>query len=359
MKIEELRKFSVEMQSFGVVLPDSFHGRRGGAGPAEGQTLIIDDHYLTVPSGSWYVEKSDYSILHSKNGYELCKDKKYLCSVKFPDEPKYYPMKTPSGLSLKKIALIHGKDCFASTVYQKCLCWNTPSRCRFCAIELSLLECQTISRKEPADLAFAAEKAYSLDRIKHITLTSGVYTSEHETLTHLCGCIKEIKSKVPAGIHIQICPAGNRFSLIDRLKEAGADTIGIHCETCSMDILKKVAPFKAGIGLEIYRQWWDHAVRVFGKNQVSTFLIAGFGEDKSQMIDFAESLCDIGVFPYILPFRPIPGSDLADLRPPCPDTMMELYRETAKHLKRYGLSSKLSKAGCVRCGACSCLALFE
>jgi hypothetical protein len=67
----------------------------------------------------------------------------------------------------------------------------------------------------------------------------------------------------------------------------------------------------------------------------------------------------LGVFPYVLPLRPIPGSLLADRKPPEPAYMADVYAQTAAILKKHTLASKNSKAGCVRCGACSCLSLFE
>ena len=73
----------------------------------------------------------------------------------------------------------------------------------------------------------------------------------------------------------------------------------------------------------------------------------------------ADYIARLGVFPYVLPLRPIPGSLLADSKPPEPSYMADVYVKTARILKNYKLSSQASKAGCVRCGACSCLSLFE
>ena len=92
---------------------------------------------------------------------------------------------------------------------------------------------------------------------------------------------------------------------------------------------------------------------------MSSFIIAGLGEDVTNIIEGAELLCDMGVFPYLLPFRPIPGTPLDNSNPPAPETMIYLYKEINSLLKKYGLTSGASKEGCVRCGACSSLSLFE
>jgi len=127
----------------------------------------------------------------------------------------------------------------------------------------------------------------------------------------------------------------------------------------NMDVLRRVAPAKARCGLEHYRKAWQRAVELFGKNQVSSFLIAGLGESAESLIAGARALCALGVFPYVLTLRPDPGTRLERECPPAPDFMIAVYRAVAALLKDHGLSSKASKAGCVRCGACSSLGLFE
>jgi putative N-acetyltransferase (TIGR04045 family) len=70
-------------------------------------------------------------------------------------------------------------------------------------------------------------------------------------------------------------------------------------------------------------------------------------------------LAEMGVYPFLLPLRPIPGSLLAEATPPEPALMKDLYQEVAKILAAAGLSALDNKAGCVRCGACSAIAAWE
>jgi biotin synthase-related radical SAM superfamily protein len=100
-------------------------------------------------------------------------------------------------------------------------------------------------------------------------------------------------------------------------------------------------------------------VAIFGRNQVSSFLIAGLGEMPDSIIEGAALLCDLGVYPFIVPLRPIPGTRLESQSPPNPEAMIEIYQHASALLERSGLSWKNSMAGCVRCGACSGLPDFE
>jgi hypothetical protein len=70
-------------------------------------------------------------------------------------------------------------------------------------------------------------------------------------------------------------------------------------------------------------------------------------------------MASMGVFPYVLPLRPVPGTSLASAQPPPPEYMMGVYEQVAEILSHHALASVNSQAGCVRCGACSCLSLFE
>ncbi len=75
MDFFQLRRLFVELQCLGVTLPDGHTGRSGGAGPAEGRTVIIEGRHLNVPTESWYVSFSPYSIEHSGDCWLLYKEK--------------------------------------------------------------------------------------------------------------------------------------------------------------------------------------------------------------------------------------------------------------------------------------------
>ena len=63
------------------------------------------------------------------------------------------------------------------------------------------------------------------------------------------------------------------------LANMGVDSVGIHIESFDPEVRKVVVPGKSSISEEVYFQAFKDAVSVFGKNQVSTFVILGLGED--------------------------------------------------------------------------------
>ena len=182
--------------------------------------------------------------------------------------------------------------------------------------------------------------------------------NSHDGIKHLADCIKSIKEISSLPVHVQICPEEDE-KVYQIIKNAGAETIGIHLESCSESVLKKVAPVKAELGIDFYIDAWQKAVSVFGRNQVSSFIIAGIGDDLAGMLASAKLMAGLGVYQYVLPLRPVPGTRLEKSRPPSPDEMNTVYSEVAAVIKQNDLSSKKSKAGCVRCGVCSSITEFE
>jgi len=354
----DLKRLCVALQSYGIRMPGEFSGRKGGAGPSEGHVVVIKNRFLNVPTQSWFVDASPYSIRQQDGAFMLYNEEQPVGMIHLPTRPQCYDINTPSGVPLEKIALMHGRDCLASTVYQNCVYWNTEEQCAFCGIGISLANNATVQEKNPEDLGFAAAKARLHDGATHVTLTTGIWPDEKYGLEHLISCIKSIKLHAALPVHVQICPPENLHDL-EKIKEAGAETVGLHIESYSMEILQKNAPWKARVGLAAYLSCWQRAVDIFGKNQVSSFLIAGMGEGPESILEGAEIMGRLGVFPYLLPLRPVPGTPLEGLKPPSPDKMEYLYEQLCGILKHYGLSSQQSKAGCVRCGACSALALYE
>ncbi|SHV75914.1 radical SAM protein [Mycobacteroides abscessus subsp. abscessus] len=117
-------------------------------------------------------------------------------------------------------------------------------------------------------------------------------------------------------------------------------------------------PGKSTVPLAAYRAAWQEAVRVFGRNQVSTYLLVGLGEDPDELISGATELIEMGVYPFVVPFRPQPGSlatDVDSARAPEAALVEKVSREVAAKLVLAGMTGADQRAGCAACGACSVL----
>ena len=354
-----LRDLITEIQSRGIRVPEIILGRSGGAGPAEGRSFLVGGVPVNVPISAAYTADSPFSLSDEGAGrYRLLKNERPLASISVVPTPRFYDRADSEKVPYKKIALLHGSDCLATTVLQTCVNWKNNRRCDFCATQVSLEKNATIARKTPGQLAEVARAAAAIDGVAHVVLTSGTADPPGSEILYLAECAVAIKAAAALPVHVQFLPPDD-LGLMDHLKAAGVDTVGIHIESFHLPTLARVAPAKAAIGLTGYERAWRRAVAVFGPNQVSSFLIAGLGEPSHTLVSGSEWLADMGVYPFVVPLRPIPGSWLQDHRPPDAVLMTRIYSAVAKVLCRKGLSAKLSRAGCVRCGACSALGLYE
>jgi len=101
------------------------------------------------------------------------------------------------------------------------------------------------------------------------------------------------------------------------------------------------------------------AVAIFGRGQVSTYLLAGLGDTREGLLDACHQLIELGVYPFVVPFVPIGGTPLENRQPPDADFMRSLLSPLGDMLTTAGMTSETVKAGCAKCGACSSLSSFE
>jgi radical SAM protein (TIGR04043 family)/putative N-acetyltransferase (TIGR04045 family) len=354
-----MKELITEIQSLGIRVSGSITGRCGGAGPAEGRAFVIGATATNAPINAPYTKRSPFVLKNGGNGrLILFKNGEPIAPVSLVPEPHFYNLMGSDGIDYRKIALLHGMDCLATTVLQRCFNWRISRGCAFCGTEISLGAGATIVRKRPSQLAEVAMAAMKQDTVSHVVLTSGIADPPGTEILYLARCAAAIKALTDLPIQVQFSPPPD-LSLMDELKTSGVDSVGIHVESFDADTLKRVAPAKSDIGLKRYEAAWKRAVSLFGPNQVSSFLIVGLGEPPSSVVAGSEVLADLGVYPFVVPLRPIPGSKMAHKRPPEPGVMKNIYEAVADVLQKKGLSHLKCKAGCVRCGACSALPLYE
>ncbi|GAB7071721.1 MSMEG_0568 family radical SAM protein [Mycobacterium hodleri] len=325
--------------------------RTAGAGPSADGHLMIDGSAAAIPLNpkSPFVFDGSRVLLDGEDsGLE----------VGVIDRPRFYDLQTAEGISYDKIARLHGRDVLATTVVQTCIRYGVDDRCRFCSIEESLRSGATTAVKRPHELAEVAEAAVRLDGVRHMVMTTGTSAGTDRGARHLARCVRAVKAAVP-GLPIQVqCEPPADLAVLTELRDAGADAIGIHVESLDDEVRRRWMPGKATVPLPQYREAWREAVRVFGRNQVSTYLIVGLGEDPDELVAGAAELVEMGVYPFVVPFRPHPGTlavDVDDAHAPDAATVEKVSREVANVLRMAGMSGADQKAGCAACGACGVL----
>src|SRR2546421_4010681 len=175
-------------------------------------------------------------------------------------------------------------------------------------IEESLRSDATVAVKSPAPLAEVAEAAVRLDGVRQMVLTTGTTAGPDRGGRYLERCVRAIHAAVPAlPIQVQLEPPAD-LSVLRDLRSAGATAVGIHVESLDDEVRRRWMPGKATVPMAAYEAAWDEAVRVFGANRVSTYLLIGLGENPDELVAGAAALIEMGVYPFVVPFRPMLGT---------------------------------------------------
>lgn len=340
-------ELKVELQSYGLQAPGSTSARAGGAGPADGLTLFIDDLVASVPTGAPYVERSPYSLRAGGETCDIVKGGIAVGEARLAPDPEYYSLETPAGVSLRKIALRHGSDGIGSTVAHGCA--HGADACRFCAISVSSGSGATLANKNGEDIAFAAGAAEG-EGYSHMVLTTGS-TGSDMGIRHISGCAARVRERTSMRVHVQFEPPGDA-ALIEHAAGV-SDTVAINMECFDPGVLARIAPAKARAGLGRYKSAWRKAVDAYGPGQVTCFVILGLGESDESVLEGTRVLSSEGVYPFLVPLRPLRGTPMESWSPPEPARVMRLFERAARIVEEAGLRASDCIAGCVRCGACT------
>jgi radical SAM protein (TIGR04043 family) len=353
-----------ELQAFGLRWIDPRGpglSRAGGAGPSDHKALHVADETVMVPIFTHASSASPYSaeVSEDQASATLRRYDVVVGEVTFPRTPRFYERTTADGIPYWKIARLHGKDVLATTVLQTCTRYGKrETSCQFCAIGRSLADKSTLAFKTPAQLAEVAAAAVALDGVQHVVLTTGTPPTPDRGAAVLADATRAIKKAVAIPVQGQCEPPAD-LGMIEHMAQAGIDTLGMHLEAVTEEVRRRIMPGKAEVPIATYMMAFERAVAVFGRGQVSTYILAGLGDSADAVVDACRTLVAVGVYPFVVPFVPIAGTPLEHHPAPAPAFLDALLGRVAQVLAEGSLRSTDVKAGCARCGACSSLRARE
>jgi len=353
-----------ELQTRGLRLLDETAGaasRRGGAGPTDHKAVTVLGTTIMAPVHTRGAKDSAYVATQpdARGVSKLMEGAEVVCEISFPPQPQFYALQTLDGIPYWKIAQLHSRDTLATTVLQTCIRYgNAATKCQFCAIGESLKAGRTIARKTPEQLAEVAAAAQRLDGVRNVVMTTGTPPTPDRGATVLAECAVAIKRATGLPIQGQ-CEPPVDFAAFAQMRDAGIDALGMHLEAWDEEVRARIMPGKAEVPRTFYLEAFAAAVAVFGRGQVSTYLLAGLGDTIESLHEAARVLIDLGVYPFIVPFVPVTGTPLAGRPPPGADFMRAVLAPVGEWLAAAGMTSDTVKAGCVKCAACTSLSSFE
>ncbi len=355
-------RLKVAMLTRGVYfISDEPSGRTGGAGPTLGRYFLLNEDIAINAPVRTQAQVDSFQALEVKP----VKGNQY--TIRFEDEtfpitliptPQFYQMKLADGTPMTQIGLLHGKDCLATTIIQHCDYFNRGLECQYCSIPVSLLQGKTILHKSPEQFVQVLNAAQQEGCANHLTLTMGSPDRPDRGAQDYIDFVSTLRQHSEVPIHVQLEPPESIVQL-RALKDAGVDTVGIHLEIYDDALRKQYCPgkFTHASFLDYYTAW-KNAVRIFGKGQVSTFILLGLGETPEQLHQGFKTTIEVGVIPVPVPCRPNPGSQMEGHIPDYIDNLdriVDVFLNCARLLFEHDLDPTMHRAGCIRCTGCTAL----
>jgi biotin synthase-related radical SAM superfamily protein len=129
--------------------------------------------------------------------------------------------------------------------------------------------------------------------------------------------IKKIRSRIDIPISILISPTIMKKEDIMKLKNAGADHLGVSVDAARPDLFEKFRGKEVN-GPHKWEKYWEiieYAIKVF-EDKVGIHLIVGLGETEEDMIKTIQKAENIGVETHLFSFYPEENSLMSKYEPP-------------------------------------------
>lgn len=256
-------------------------------------------------------------------------------------------------------AMIHCYGTCTTVMGFECRHAMSSESCKYCEIYTVGMKQKNLPRKNSNQTLIEAFKAAAkYDDIATITITSGTFDEPDLVVKDFINLLKEARAEgCTNSFHVQFEPIKD-LTLYKELSQY-ADSVGVFLEIFNEEIRREICPGKAKIGRDAYIKNWEAAVNHFGRGNVMTTSMLGFGVDYDELLRSVEQFADIGVKSSLLFVRPL-SEQLKDF---VPDFMTRdfgeiksLFIETGKILNSRGIPFVRGKgAGCVGCQGCTAM----
>ncbi len=300
--------------------------------------LKVEGATACVSIAEEYSTRSPYVLRKIEDRYFITKDNEKFKVDFFNELPK-------TDTVLDELARLHADGCINIWPSTSC-CYDTPeNKCKFCS-----LECKDKAPVDRDELCAAIKMLF--EKIPHWTLnfSGGTYKNPDNMVDYWISVAKGIREFSSCPIAIEFAPPTD-LTKLEALKAAGVNAVIMNLEIADTALRRKICPGKSRISYQHYHNALEKAVEIFGWGQVSSVLIGGI-QPAEDIITECEWLASKGVFPTIMPFRPMDNCDYSLLKPCAPDELIKMSLKLGAMLVKYKLPPFMQE-GCTKCGGCS------
>lgn len=283
--------------------------------------ILPHDTWVTAPYAEDFVNESPYELIE-KDGAFFISDGNKSVKVSIAPIPKFYRLKTTSGIQLSKIGLVHG-GYVAITPATQCDFFNKDIECRYCAGNLDIRKGKgTVYTID--DVLETVEAAYKEGKAEVVYLSIGFSETADGGVEFLKPYIKAIKKHFNTLVAVEaLPPKENKW--IDETYAVGADSVLYNLEIFNPKLFEEICPGRAVlIGRKRYLDALKYAATIFPSGTVASHLIVGLEPVESTVagIDF---LTNIGVIPILPVYRPSQKAKLTQYKMPSTEVVAPVY----------------------------------
>ncbi len=250
-----------------------------------------------------------------------------------------------TGTIVDGMARLHAGGCINIWPSTNC-CYDTPElKCKFCS-----LGAKTEKPIDPDELCKGL-KIYAEHYPDYaFNFSGGTYKNPDTMVKYWCELSRKIREFCSNPIAVEFAPPSD-LSLLEKLKHSGVNAAIMNIEIVDSALRKEICPGKSGITLEHYHKALKKAVEIFGWGMVSSVMIGGI-QPWNDIEKECEILTEMGVFPTIMPFRPLDDCPLANVKACDPEALIKTSEFLGELLRKNRLTPHC-QPGCTKCGGCS------
>jgi hypothetical protein len=302
------------------------------------------------PGGSFYLpygilagfrqaEDSPYVLL-AEDGEPVLyrygrKSTKKIGKIQFKKRHELFDRKTSDGVFFRDIANLSPEGTVRVSYSTECSLKDKGEDCLFCNINYRQ---NNVKRKTAQQVSEVFSAAVAEGVGGRLQLTGG-FIPERRELEYYIDVAEDVKRLT--GIKnfngLAVIGAPQDYSVIDKYKEAGYNTIRMNMEIWDKNIRKTICPGKENQcgGWEHWVGALEYAVKVFGKAKVGSNIVGGI-EPKKTILDGIEYLASKGIVCKAAIWRPCAG--LEGHRTPETSWHLDLAYKTAAIHRKYGFT---------------------
>ncbi len=316
---------------------------RTRAGLGSGLELVLPGGLWTnVPVAEPFAARSAYVMRRRGGVHWIDRGAEPVAPVRLSPRPSWYDARTATGKPATRIGTLQGTYL---GIYQARVCdyWTAKTRetCKFCSVGLNLGVGDDADEKSVDEVMEVVWAARRESGITYVDFNTGHLEGE-TYLDILEPYIRRIKRETGLLVGVQTPPHSD-LRRYDGLREMGVNRVSFCFEIFDRAIFEDVCPGKhRQYGLERYLEAIRYCARLGPRGPrhepwvTNGEMIAGL-EPPASSIAAIDWLTSVGAVPTVCVFRPLLGTDYAQLPPPATGPLVPVFARLYEACMERGL----------------------